>query len=228
MRVTGCIVPAMRYMLSRAALEAEVRSRAGAGESRGFAASGELIASAEGSKLKGAAVRHPFLDRNSEIVTAEYVELGTGTGAVHTAPGHGVDDFDTGTRFGLPVLNPVNAGGFFTAEAGPYAGLRIFDANDRIVEDLRASGALLAFEKHEHSYPHCWRCKQPVIFRATAQWFIAMDVNHLRERAADKVPGVAWYPAWGEARMLQMIENHPEWCISRQRTWGTPIPSLSV
>jgi isoleucyl-tRNA synthetase len=209
------------------ALAGAVLSLAGSGDARGFSVPGELTASIQGVKLKGASVRHPFINRNSEIVTAEYVELDTGTGAVHTAPGHGVDDFDTGTRFGLPVLNPVDAGGRFTEQAGRYAGLRVFDANDRIIEDLRASGALLAFEKHEHSYPHCWRCKQPVIFRATAQWFIAMDVNHLRKRAADKVPAVKWHPAWGQTRMLQMIENHPEWCISRQRMWGTPIPSLA-
>ena len=180
----------------------------------------------EGSALDRLAVRHPFLDRDAVIVNAEYVELDTGTGAVHTAPGHGADDFETGARYGLPVINPVDGAGRFTAEAGPYAGLHIFKANERIVEDLRASGALVSAESYEHSYPHCWRCKSPVIFRATAQWFIGMDRNDLRRRAELAVHDVSWLPAWGETRMSQMIGNHPEWCVSRQRVWGTPIPAV--
>jgi isoleucyl-tRNA synthetase len=179
-----------------------------------------------GTSLVGANVRHPFAARDSLVVSAEYVELDTGTGAVHTAPGHGADDFETGLRFGLPVLTPVDGTGHFTAEAGPYAGKFIFDANADIVADLGASGKLFAREEFEHSYPHCWRCKNPVIFRATAQWFIALDVNRLRKRIVEKVPSVSWTPAWGEQRMLQTIENHPEWCVSRQRTWGTPIPAV--
>jgi isoleucyl-tRNA synthetase len=186
----------------------------------------QRLGGATGTHLVGAAVRHPFFDRDSLLVGADYVELETGTGAVHTAPGHGVDDFDTGVRFGLPILNPVDAGGVFTKEAGKYAGRPIFEANAEIIADLAASGALFASEAYEHSYPHCWRCKNPVIFRATSQWFIAMDVNRLRKRCEEKIPDVKWYPAWGESRMLQMLENHPEWCISRQRTWGTPIPAL--
>ncbi len=186
----------------------------------------ERLGGALGTALVGAVVGHPFAERTSLVVGADYVELDTGTGAVHTAPGHGADDFETGMRFGLPILCPVDGAGHFTRDAGPYAGEGIFAANGRIVDDLRARGALFAAGEYEHSYPHCWRCKQPVIFRSTAQWFIALDVNRLRKHILEKIPGVRWNPQWGEHRMLQMIENHPEWCVSRQRTWGTPIPAL--
>ncbi|MGH8164911.1 MAG: class I tRNA ligase family protein, partial [Rhodanobacteraceae bacterium] len=159
------------------------------------------LAFVAGSALDGLAVRHPFLDRDSAIVLADYVDLETGTGIVHTAPGHGADDFETGVKYNLPVINPVDARGVFTAEAGPYAGEHIWKANPRIVEDLRASGALWDAFDYAHSYPHCWRCHNPVIFRATAQWFIAMDQNRLRKRTIDAAQGVEFTPEWGRNRL---------------------------
>jgi isoleucyl-tRNA synthetase len=179
-----------------------------------------------GAALEGARCRHPWLDRTVPIVVADYVTLETGTGLVHTAPGHGQEDYETGLRYGLDVLAPVDARGRFTAEVPEWAGTSVFDANAPIVEHLRAAGALLASETVVHSYPHCWRCKNPVVFRATEQWFIGMERGDLRRRALAEIDRVRWIPGWGKERIANMIATRPDWCISRQRDWGVPVVAM--
>ncbi|APT76656.1 isoleucine--tRNA ligase [Marinitoga sp. 1137] len=186
----------------------------------------EVLEKFKGKDLEYKKAKHPFMDRESLIVLADYVTLEDGTGCVHTAPGHGADDYQTGLRYKLPVLSPVNHEGVFTNEAGKYAGLHIWKANKIIIEDLKESGHLIARADITHSYPHCWRCKNPVIFRATEQWFISVDSNNLRQKALDEIKNVEWIPEWGENRITAMVQDRPDWCISRQRAWGIPIPAL--
>ena len=185
-----------------------------------------VICYARGDAFEGLMLQHPFYDREVPIILGEHVTLETGTGAVHTAPGHGLEDYLVGSRYHLPVDNPVGGDGRFLPGTPLFAGENVFQANEHVVAALKARGALLREERFAHSYPHCWRHKTPIIFRATPQWFIGMDRKGLRSAALREIERVSWMPDWGRGRIEAMVRNRPDWCISRQRTWGVPIPLL--
>jgi len=167
--------------------------------------------------------RHPLYDRASLLVLGDYVTLEAGTGCVHTAPGHGHDDYLTGLRYDLEIYNPVDDYGRYREDLAFFGGEKVPEVNPRVTAKLAEGGALLGEDKVSHSYPHCWRCKKPIIFRATEQWFISMEANQLRQKSLDHINDVQWIPHWGRERIYNMIENRPDWCISRQRSWGVPI-----
>lgn len=176
-----------------------------------------------GADLELLRFHHPFYDFTVPVVLGDHVTTDSGTGAVHTAPGHGQEDFVVGNKYNLEVANPVAGNGTYLADTPLFAGQHVFKANDKVVDVLRERGALLHHESYLHSYPHCWRHKTPIIFRATPQWFISMEQAGLRQKALSEIKGVRWIPDWGQNRIEAMVENRPDWCISRQRTWGVPI-----
>src|SRR5881409_833729 len=183
-----------------------------------------VTAELPGSDYVGSTYRHPWIDRHGQIAGADFVAMDTGTGLVHIAPGHGEEDYELGRSLGLKIYNPVDDDGRFVAEVAHFAGLTVWDANPKIVAHLKKVGALAAEHPLTHTYPHCWRCKNPTLFRATEQWFISLDKDGLRERALRAIRNdVRWIPAWGEERIFNMVAHGPDWTISRQRVWGVPI-----
>ena len=177
----------------------------------------------KGADLELVQFNHPFYSFNVPVILGDHVTTESGTGCVHTAPGHGQEDFAVGQKYGLEVANPVGSNGVYLPDTELFAGQHVFKANDAVVETLKEHGALLHHHAYEHSYPHCWRHKTPIIFRATPQWFISMDQAGLRAKALEEIKAVEWMPEWGQSRIEGMVEGRPEWCISRQRTWGVPI-----
>jgi len=188
------------------------------------AAEFKIVGRCKGENVEGLLLQHPFYDKQVPLILGDHVTADAGTGAVHTAPGHGQDDFTVGLKYDLEVYNPVGSNGVFLADTDTFAGQSVFKANPNVIALLQQKGALLNHVDIQHSYPHCWRHKSPIIFRATPQWFVSMDQNGLRQAAMQAITETKWMPSWGQKRIEGMVEGRPDWCVSRQRTWGVPIP----
>ena len=186
----------------------------------------KIIDECRGKELDRAVAHHPFLDQDSLVMVGEHVTADTGTGCVHTAPGHGREDYEIGLKYGLPIYSPVNEAGRYDSRVKEYEGQTVWEANPKIVEQLKGLGKLLSVQTLKHSYPHCWRSKNPIIFRATAQWFIELDHKDLRKKCLAEIEKVDWIPGWGKDRMRNMVTGRADWCISRQRSWGVPITAI--
>ena len=182
-----------------------------------------VLGTCSGSDLERLALHHPIYDRQVPVILGDHVSTDAGTGAVHTAPDHGMEDFEVGKAYGIDTINLVQADGTYTSAAGEFAGVHVYKADEPVCGALEREGKLVFAEKFRHSYPHCWRTKTPLIYRATPQWFISMEKQHLRADALEAIKGVRWVPAWGQNRIEAMFQQSPDWCISRQRTWGVPI-----
>lgn len=223
--VAICVGPRFNYALVKSGDEYFVMAEelyASAFEAAGIT-DYEVVGTIMGSELEYMKTAHPFIDRTSLVIVGDHVTLESGTGCVHTAPGHGLDDYEVCRNYPeISIVVPVDAHGKLTEEAGQFAGLTTEEANKPIAQHLEKIGALFALKKIIHQYPHCWRCKKPVLFRATEQWFCS--VEDFKDEAVEAIKGVKWIPGWGEDRIINMVRDRKDWCISRQRKWGVPIP----